>query len=35
VSEWFVYTTALWALVMGWSGARVVYYLLSRPEYRK
>jgi prolipoprotein diacylglyceryltransferase len=35
VSDWFVYTTMLWALVMGWSGARVVYYLLSRREYRQ
>jgi hypothetical protein len=34
VSEWFVYTTALWALVVGWGWARVVYYLLSRREYR-
>jgi hypothetical protein len=33
VSDAFVYTTMLWALVMGWSGARVVYYLMCRREY--
>jgi hypothetical protein len=34
VSEWFVYTTMLWALVVGWGGARVVWFLMSRREYQ-
>jgi hypothetical protein len=28
------WTTLVWALAIGWCGARVVWYLMSRPDYR-
>lgn len=33
MSEFFIWTTALWALIVGWSGARVLWHLMSLPEH--
>jgi hypothetical protein len=33
MSEWFIWTTVLWAFVVGWGGSRVLWWLCSRREY--
>lgn len=34
VYYWFVYTTMLWALEVGWGAARVAWWLMSKGEYQ-
>jgi hypothetical protein len=34
MSSALIWTSMVWALVVGWSGARVLWFLMSRREYR-
>jgi hypothetical protein len=33
MTDWLIWTTVVWGLIVGWQAAQVALYLLSRREY--